>query len=95
MSAKPTPGPHFVIARTCSDGHKEAMVCRDPVGDHPLTTFPDAYCDEREQAEANARAWVEGIASMEKLEKIRDICWNLNEPTSRLAEISELVRAKP
>lgn len=65
---KPTPGPYQVVT-----GCDSAEVTAD---NHRITiaTFHADWCDDYDRlpkAEANARAFVEGRAAVETLEKIR------------------------
>ena len=86
--SKPTPGPYKIHPGCNNTGISDANGV-------PIATFYGEYGSTSEQARANAEAWIAGVAAVEKLERIRDICWNQNEPVSRLAEIVELLRSNP
>ena len=87
--SKPTPGPYKV------ETHLPERIRVIAGNGTCIVVFRElSYDGGRAEAEANARAWVDGIAAIEKLERIRDICWNHNEPASRLAEIVELLRSE-
>lgn len=78
MSAKPTPGPYTI----CSDLSRMTHVfCSTGFS---IAQFPHLYHDGgSERAEANARAWVDGMEASEKLERIR----------AAMAEVAQCERA--
>lgn len=92
MSAKPTPGPYRVQA-FC----QEFVVydCDDAI----VAKFPSVRCG-MEQAEANARAWVEGMEAMDRLERTRKVLFECGagkrNPVTAIVDIGKLIgEAKP
>jgi hypothetical protein len=70
MSAKPTPGGPYMIVHGEMKKASGPVVCNDDCD--AVAIFLTLNVSE-EQAEANARAWVDGIEAMKKLDKIRAI----------------------
>jgi hypothetical protein len=89
--AKPTPGPYrideFANGRVCFVRDKHAAI---------IAEFYEGDSISHEETLANARAWVEGIAAMEKLERIRSAMESASIPSDALLEIESILdEAKP
>lgn len=92
--SKPTPGPYEIhdSVTKFSVGVSSPSRRRTCIA----TFWRDTGDDKKEQAEANARAWVDGIAAMEKLGRIRAALSRPVDATMKLVEIDSIVaEAKP
>jgi hypothetical protein len=91
--AKPTTGPYRI------ESHIPGVV-RVYSGYSIIASFRDVpYGSGQEghaQAEANARAWVEGMAAIEKLERIRECFYSGESLGAVLRGVGEILQeAKP
>ena len=100
--SKPTPGPYAItvfegILSDCyelkdKDGNLVAIF---PIR-YPETVRPAPAANDKGQAEANARAWVDGIAAMGLLVEIRQALAASIDASDAIAEIEAiLTEAKP
>lgn len=92
MRAKPTSGPMEIEPTEQLD--REIFTA----GGVLVATFynQDAFGIGPDEAEANARAWVDGIAAIEKLERIEHTIRNADLDNNEVvAEVRLILRAKP
>lgn len=96
MSAKPTPGPHTISQ--VGGGYEIRGIHGVAVGFFGrawVSGRNGGHSIETPEAEANARAWVEGIAAMERLERMRKIvgAWiNGEHGELCMAEVAKVIR---